>query len=449
MSDEILRPTPAEQAKIDAFRANFKDTRKRRRARIERFRATGSWYPEGVVPRPQERYGGLTAEQWFFQRAYPHKQVLNPLSPPRTLRNGKPVSDKARGRRTLDELMERGVMPCPPLHQYTFHPTPGIMTPWTDIQPYRRIRSVAEDFDTLRAITANLPRYISHPIPACIYQEVDARVARGLDRRFDRRATYLGTTSDLRAGKLPHIKTPASKWIDDVCPACRQPFIRRTHQNYRTCSTRCTRALHAYAYILIHQRPPTRWRPLISFDLRLQFFSTNRLPSPRNHWKRTAASLIRSLADIGLYFMADKGPLAQSPSLTHNQITAVNDRISDIMSRAVTDAADVLSGKKKWDTNQTKLFLGLLNKVVPDAPVRPAPASAPPRTINGYPVGASGSVASFAPTQMTREELEALAAHADPVSDDNDIDPRASFDNSAPTIDAEPNPPQPYTPDDE
>jgi len=54
------------------------------------------------------------------------------------------------------------------------------------------------------------------------------------------------------------------------------------------------------------------------------------------------------------------------PPVTPIEIDNVRRRALAIVKDRMQDANDVLKGEKKWDAQQTRLFLGMLNKIVPD-----------------------------------------------------------------------------------
>lgn len=217
-----------------------------------------------------------------------------------------------------------------------------------------------------------------------------------------------GWLKPLRTNKPAYIKSvgePPPKYDPKmigylICPSCRRPFymlhssIRNQQQHF--CSQRCKQAMEVAAHLLIaRDLLPTRFGTI---ELRLRYYSlvsANLLPEKHQHW---AALVIKDLTDV----MALKALISTgTPTLAPFQRRALRRRIGHVVEEAMDDVAACLKGAKKMDPQQVRLFLGLLDKLVPNASQTDEADEAP--------VLDAQKVAT-----MSRAELEKIAA-SDPT----------------------------------
>jgi len=87
---------------------------------------------------------------------------------------------------------------------------------------------------------------------------------------------------------------------------------------------------------------------------------------------------------------------AKAKALTQQDIVALRGHTLRVVNRRLADAGRVLEGKKEWSNQQVRLFGMLLAKVMPD--------------LHHSVVQGEFSVESKVASELTREELEAIAA---------------------------------------
>lgn len=254
---------------------------------------------------------------------------------------------------------------------------------------YRRKRTKNQCYALYRTVMRNYARFFPRGVPNIFLAEWEALRALG---------KYGPSTYDaIRTGPvLPGRSYPPHKTMV-VCAGCKGHFWHLQSQGpYTFCCTRCREAARLSAIYTAF--PDYATLTPVTTALRLWCYTHNSIPRPPSE---VAKIVIRSPEelmsnDLNTYF-------DERLALTTAQQDALRARIDTLLSRQLVRAGSILAGttKKEWSPQQVRLFLGLLNKVVPDMTASMSLALTK---------DLDAPSSNFDPSKMSREQLETALA---------------------------------------
>jgi len=259
---------------------------------------------------------------------------------------------------------------------------------------YRRPRTRLERYDMVDTIVRNFPRFFPKGVPPLFFHEWDARHERGRRGFEPSRRTH---------GVMYGNQSSRPRRLFTSCWGCRRVMNYDSRQYPaqppRFCSSRCRVAARLAATYTVF--PDWTHLDTVTTELRL--------------WCYTHDTLNRHPSEIVDHVLTNLEPLLMTTpatqtlnqyfdervALTTEQQDQLRLRIGNLIARHLPRASANLAGtsKKPWDNNQVRLFLGLLNKLVPD--MTASMSLALTKNLDSPPVD---------PSTMTSAELEAYIA---------------------------------------
>lgn len=223
---------------------------------------------------------------------------------------------------------------------------------------FRRPRNKEQRYKLVSSILNNYNRFFPRGCPELFYNEIDEQVRVG--------RTKLRVPKRVRPDYGPVLGNEESDpgKVITTCPAClRKMWQFASIKQLRIyCGDRCRQSARLSAMMTAfpeweHFRPVTT-------ELRM-FCYTHDVPGRQTAMQ--TANVITNEADIMKTDLNTYYENAVRPTAEHQE--ALRARVQAIMGSQLQRARAQLAGTtkgKKWDQNQVRLFLGLLNKVLPD-----------------------------------------------------------------------------------
>lgn len=260
---------------------------------------------------------------------------------------------------------------------------------------YRRSRTRLEKLRLVDTIRRNFRRFFPAGVPSIFYAEWDERHRRGW-AHYGPEKTTRGIVS------FRHDK-PTPDTTFSYCHACSRRFLyrRRRHPRHPPsyCTTRCSKSAELAAVFTVYPD----WTALdpMTTELRLWCYTHDTL---QRHPSETVNSVLTNLEPLLMTTPATQTLnqyFDERIALTTEQQDQLRLRIGNLIARQLPRANANLSGqsKKPWDAQQVRLFLGLLNKLVPD--MTASMSLALTKNLDADTVD---------PSKMSREELEGFLA---------------------------------------
>lgn len=239
---------------------------------------------------------------------------------------------------------------------------------------YRRERTFAQRKQLTKFIRNNFKKFFPKGPSAMITAEFNAQVECGRiklgppnsrDRRqykkFFRPATLAGNFY-LWGKKIRGYAPIRKNWTLKKCTLCKAKFWVQAPQadKYIHCSPYCQELFHFHCVWVAFD--PLRIAPVTTAASYWAYTHDSRPPDV------VAPLLIKSAQDL-MAKQSLQEYFDEQVGLSEEQATALRERMFDVLDRTATNVSAQLTGraKKPWTNQQVRLYLGLLDKLVPNA----------------------------------------------------------------------------------